>query len=306
MAKDGALLIGGAGYFGSRLAEALTPEQPVAVTYRSSPAARADWLASAGVQAIPFDSARDSKLAAAGSFGTVMNMAMPGAREAAADPEAAKDRALKTINATLALLASGHAERIIHFSTFHVYGSARTQDYDETTNLQPIHPYGETHAVVEETISAHPNSNQVIIFRPTNMVGAPAHADLGDQAGLIFLDLCRQASAGQMVLRNDGKSYRDILSFHDAIEAVRMAAATPSMGGGIFNLAAGQAMRLDALAAAIAHSAPKPVDITYGEGSDSYRSPFNVSVNRLQAAGWTPQNDLSSEIARTLSFFGDF
>ncbi len=303
MADANALLIGGAGYFGSRLAESLATDRSVTVTYRSRPPARAAWLASGVVQPVQFDSARDGTLPVSGLFDTIINLAMPSAQETAADPDGAKERALKTIDACLALLEAGQAERIIHFSTFHVYGASGAPDYSEDTGLNPIHPYGETHALVEERIAAHRCCSQVVVLRATNMVGAPAHADLADQAGLIFMDLCRQASEGHMELRNDGKSFRDVLTFPAAIEAVCLAATTPSAGGQIMNLAAGEALRLDALAHAIAAGVPEPIDVVYGEGSDTYRKPFHVSVNRLRSIGWSPRNDLAPEIKRTLAFF---
>jgi nucleoside-diphosphate-sugar epimerase len=303
MANTSVLIIGGAGYFGARLAEALDTDRAVTVTYRSKPAARTAWLDSSVLQALPYDSARDAALPLLNKFETVINLAMPGARETTTDPHAAKARALKTIDATLALLEAGKAERVVHFSTFHVYGTSGAPNYHEDTLLCPIHPYGETHAMVEERISTHPCRDRVVVLRPTNMVGAPAHFDLGGQAGLIFLDLCQQAASGKMRLRNDGKSFRDILAFPDAISAVRLAAATPSMGGRTMNLAAGEPIRLDALAQSIASCTLNPVAIEFGDGGDAFRVPFHVSVDRLRGDGWSPENDLSPEIKRTLAFF---
>lgn len=301
MAETSVLVIGGAGYFGARLSQALAEVGPVTVTWRSRPPARASWLESAPLAGARYDSVRDEALPITSRVDAVINLAMPGAREAAADPEGAKARALRTIDATLALLDEGRADRVVHFSTFHVYGGAGVPNYVEETAPRPIHPYGEAHALVEERIAAHSCADLITVLRPTNMVGAPAHADLGDQAGLIFLDLCRQAVTGRMALRNDGRSYRDILAFPDAIAAVRQVLVSPQTGGQVLNLAAGTSIRLDALAQAIADAAQ--AEIVYGEGTDAFREPFHVSVARLRAAGWAPDNDLGPEIARTLEVF---
>jgi nucleoside-diphosphate-sugar epimerase len=301
MAETGVLLIGGAGYFGARLAEALATDRSVTVSWRSLPPARLAWLNTRMVRGLSYDSARDHALPMAERMATVVNLAMPGAKEASADPEGAKARALRTIDATLALLDEGRTDRVVHFSSFHVYGGAGAPSYSEDTALQPIHPYGEAHALVEERIAAHPCADRVTVLRPTNMVGAPAHADLGDQAGLIFLDLCRQAVSGRIELRNDGHSYRDILDFTDAIAAVRLVLKTPSMSGQVMNLAAGGTIRLDALAQAIADAAS--AEIVFGDGKDAFRDPFHVSIDLLRAAGWAPANDLRPEITRTLAFF---
>ncbi|MEM9354937.1 MAG: NAD(P)-dependent oxidoreductase [Pseudomonadota bacterium] len=303
MANGGALIVGGAGYFGARLAEALAAESPVTVTYRSVGPSRAAWLERAAVDAVPFDSAAGGALGVEGPFDVVVNLAMPSAGEAKRDPEAACVRALTTIGTVLELLSDGRAKRLVHFSTFHVYGPSHAPNYDETLEPAPIHPYGETHVAVEQAIAEHPAASRAAVVRPTNLVGAPAHAELGDQAGLIFLDLCRQAAAGGMVLQNDGLSYRDMLPFADAIAVVRLL-MTASLGSTrTFNLASGNTMRLNALAETIAAVAPEPVTIRYGDGTDALRAPFSVTIDRLKALGFVPSCDLTAEARRCLAFF---
>ncbi|MEM9855052.1 MAG: NAD(P)-dependent oxidoreductase [Pseudomonadota bacterium] len=300
---SGALIIGGAGYFGARLAEAQSPKGDATVTYRSLPPARAAWLEGIAAKPISYDSETDDHIALDGAVSTVINLAMPSAREAGAEPEAAKARAARTVDAALRLLEDGKASRLIQFSTFHVYGPGGGPTYDEATALRPVHPYGEIHAMAEEKIMAHPCANRAVILRATNLFGAPAHADLGPQAGLIFLDLCKQAARGELSLKNDGGSYRDILSFPDASAAVETVSTHAAAGGQVMNLGAGKALSLRTIAEDIAALAPSGVTPVYGDGSDAFRAPFNVSIERLSSLGWTPQNDLSPEIKRTLAFF---
>lgn len=304
MARPATLIVGGAGYFGARLAEALAPSQDVTVTYRSMSPVRQVWLDAAPVSAFAYDSARDTGLATDRSFDLVVNLAMPGAREAQADPEAAMDRALATAGACAALLTEGRAKRLVHFSTFHVYGGAGAPDYPEDTLPTPSHPYGATHLAVERALAGSAAAEQIAMVRPTNLVGAPAHRELGDQAGLIFLDLCRQAAeTGRMVLRNDGLSYRDVLAFPDAVDAVRLLAEVPALPYSIFNLAAGTAVTLQSIAEGIAEGLHDPVEIAYGDGTDPYRSEFHVDISRLTALGWTPTHDFRAEAARAVAAF---
>lgn len=304
MVRPAALIVGGAGYFGARLAEALTGTHDVTVTYRSVSQVRQDWLDRAGVIALTYDSARQEGFATDAGFDLVINLAMPGAREGQVDPAGALDRALITARAVAGLRAEGRAGRIVHFSTFHVYGNAGAPVYQEDSIAEPKHPYGVTHLAVERYFADNPYAADIAILRPTNMVGAPAHFDLGDQAGLIFLDLCRQvAKTGRMVLRNDGFSYRDVLAFSDAISAVRLLAETADLGPRVFNLAAGTAVTLKAIAEGIAARLPDDVAIDYGDGTDQYRSGFHVDISRLTALGWAPRHSFHDEAARTVAAF---
>ena len=204
------LIVGGAGYFGARLSEALSAEADIVLTQRTQAPERQAWIEKCGFDVVDYDSDQSSGLAVTGSFDAVIHLASPSAPEAAHDSEAARRRALNVANHCLDLLNKGCAARLLHFSTFHVYGAVGSSRYAESDVLAPIHDYGKIHVECEAAVGAHPNA---IVVRPSNMIGAPAHAALGVQAKLMFQDLCRQAAGGRMQLHNDGKSYRDFLPF---------------------------------------------------------------------------------------------
>ena len=303
MADGRLLLVGGSGYFGARLAEALAEEWDVAVTVRSDTPARAAWLADSGIASFRYDSSIDAALPG-GDYAAIVNLAMPGAQAAGKDAEAAMAQGLSVADACITALREGRAGRLIHFSTFHVYGGEAAALYTEDMPKAPGHPYGRTHLAIEEHLLGSDVAGRIAILRPTNMVGTPAHRDLGEQAGLIFLDLCRQiAGSGAMVLRNDGRSYRDILPFGDAIAAVDLLLRATSGWNDIFNLGAGEAVTMRALAETIAAAAPRPVAITYGDGTDAFRSPFRVDISRLSALGWSPSASIADEARRTIAAF---
>ena len=296
MAEGRCLIVGGCGYIGARLAEAWAAEWDVTVTRRSTSAARDAWLARAGVRAIPFDSATMSALPVAGEFDLVVNLAMPGTAEAARDPDAAH-KARVTAAACCELLRQGRARRLIHASSFHVYGRSRAR-YHEDDTPEPVHPYGAIHLECERVALAHEHA---CVIRPSNMVAAPAHPDLGDQLRLIFLDLCRQARTGKLQLHNDGASHRDFLPFDDVLSALRLLASSPVSG--VFNLARGASMRLDEVARLIASAAEGDVEVGFGTGTDAFRAPFVVDTARLRALGWAPQAALQDEARRAIRFF---
>lgn len=294
------LIVGGTGYFGARLAAALQPDHDVILTQRTTSVLRSEWIARTGLQVLAYDSAHDPVLPLVSEVDAVINLAAPGAAEAANDPEAARARALATVQACVQCLDAEKAARLVHFSTFHVYGAGGRVQFAETDAPSPIHPYGEIHLACEQALQNDPRAWRV---RPTNLVGAPAHGDLGSQARLLFLDLCRQAASGAMKLHNDGQSFRDFLPFDDAIQAVKHLLAAPAQPERLFNLASGTSMRLDAVASLIQGVAHPTPSVELGAGHDAFRAPFTVTTERLRHLGWEPQASLADEARAMVQFF---
>ena len=304
MAKPRALILGGAGYFGSRLSEHLSKTHDVTVTYRSLLPHREAWLNASDLGRLHYDAATSSSIDMDESVDLLINLAMPGAREAARDTDAALAAAEHTAKLCCKLVSQGRAHRLIHLSTFHVYGENGGTNYCEDSLVAPKHPYGQIHHAVERRLLTSECADKIYILRATNMAGAPAHLDLGDQAGLVFLDLCRQSVCdGRITLGNDGSSYRDILPFKDAIDGVMLIAGCSENTPNVFNMAAGQSITLRTLAEAIASEAECKVEIEYGAGRDAFRESFQVDISRLKEIGWRPYRDLADEIAATFMVF---
>ncbi|OYT72663.1 MAG: hypothetical protein CFK52_04400 [Chloracidobacterium sp. CP2_5A] len=310
MAESAFLVIGGAGYVGAPLAERLSRAGATIVTGRRRSPERDRWLATSRgrIEWATYDAAAD-RLPDAARYEAVFNLATPSAAEAAAQPEVARRQALTTVEAALALVASGRARRLIHFSTFHVYGAppaeAPPARYGEDDAPAPTHPYGVVHAACEARL-AEAGLPGLVIVRPTNLVGPPAHADVGSQWRLVFLDLCRQAAERRaLTLLTDGLAYRDFLPMTAALDAVETLLATPRPPFRC-QLALGRAMSLRDLAQRIQQVARRrlgwDVTLAVGDRADAFRRPFEVETARLQALGWRPPTDaaLDAEIGATL------
>lgn len=303
MAEKGRLLIpGGAGYLGARLAQALSDEYEIYVTYRNLSPLRECWLRNTpGVFGIPFD-ASQAEMPFEISFDAAINLAMPGAEEAQKDPVESQEQAARIARNLASLLAKGRLRRLIHFSTFHVYGpDDRREVFLETDEPRPQHPYARNHLVCERILE-EAGFDTLFLLRPTNIVAAPAHADLGPQSKLLFLSLCRQmAETGSMRLDNDGLSYRDFVGFDDLFAAVRLLLSCPAAPFRVMNVSAGSAYRLNDFAELIRSAASGGV--TFGTGKDAWRRPFVVCNQRMRSLGWNPQLDMTAEIGKTLEFF---
>jgi nucleoside-diphosphate-sugar epimerase len=304
MAEKRRLLIpGGAGYLGARLAQALSNEYEIYVTYRNLSPLRECWLRNTpGVFAVRFD-APQAELPFETPFDAAINLAMPGAKEAQKDPEGSRVQAAHIVKNLASLIPKGLLRRLIHFSTFHVYGPDERRDiFAETDELRPQHPYARNHLVCERILE-ETGFDKMFLLRPTNIVAAPAHGDLGPQSKLLFLSLCRQmAETGSMRLDNDGLSYRDFVGFDDLLSAVRLLLACPAAPFRVMNVSAGSSYRLNDFAELI-HRVAGSGEVMFGTGKDAWRRPFVVCNQRMRSLGWNPQLDMTGEIGKTLEFF---
>jgi nucleoside-diphosphate-sugar epimerase len=307
------LILGGLGYLGARLAAELAREHEVVVTARSLSPVRQAWLDrfNGRVRAVPFDSARDRMPSIDGDFRCVINLASPGAGEAREHPERARIAAITSLQAAMALADVGRAGALLHFSSFHVYGSQVPPELPDDAPPRPSHPYGEMHAASEAVLRADGPAAPWCIVRPTNVLGAPAHSELGPQAGLIFFDLCKQAlHQPQVTLRSNGEAYRDFVPMTSALDAVSMLLRLLDRGeatGRTVNLASGSSVLLSDLAHRIAVIASerrgRPIAVEFGNGLDPFRMPFRVQAGFLERHGWSCATDVGDEITQILAFF---
>jgi len=204
-------------------------------------------------------------------------------------------------------MKSSMMTRLIHFSTFHVYGGIRA-NYREDDLPSPQSPYGKVHLELESQLASRTVGMPVSVVRASNLVGKPAHLHLGPQASLLLLDLCNQASRGRIALKNDGYSYRDFLSFDNAFTALDLIASQSESLFQIINLASGNCMQIRDIVDIIFQnrkSVNLPLEVEFGSGTDAYRSPFSIDISKLEKMGWIIQNDMPKVVDNLSRFFLD-
>ena len=106
--------------------------------------------------------------------------------------------------------------RIIYFSTFQVYGT-NDGTVSEATPTNCRNDYAITHLVGEEYIKLAENRGEIagIIFRPTNIYGAPLAPDV-DRWSLVPGCFCKEAvETGKITLQSSGNQVRDFISLED-------------------------------------------------------------------------------------------
>lgn len=198
----------------------------------------------------------------------------------------------------------------IYFSTAHVYRSPLTGFIDERTAPAPQHPYSITHRAAEDYIIAATLQKRIhgIILRLSNSFGAPVMPEV-NRWTLLTNDLCRQAiEKGNMSLNTNGCQYRDFICLGDVEKAVERISAVPYQFKQIvYNLGAGQSMRVLDMARAVATEYvtlfEREIPLLLPVGSKESKEPhLEFCIDGLKAEGITPENNFGNELRELLLF----
>lgn len=295
------LVTGSGGYLGGRLVRHLAADAATTVVgLVRDPVA---WL---DVEQVRFDlTAPASDLAPLlDDVHTVVHLA--GANEVSAvdDPDGAlRDTLAATRHVSEAAAAAG-VQRIVYVSTVHVYGAALREHavISEETVPQPRAIYAIAR-LASEHLLAMADGPELVVFRLTNSVGAPADPSVRRWT-LVANDLCQQAATtGALHLRTHGMQWRDFVAIGDVCEALRLA-VDGAVGAGTYNLGLGRCITVRDLAGLVqdaveAQTGARP-PLTTPDPPSTSPGPYRVDVSKLATRGWRPRHDVGDAVAETV------
>jgi len=192
--------------------------------------------------------------------------------------------------------------RFVLASTCAVYGDLPGRK-DETAAVQPRVPYAASKLMAEQWVQlyAHAYHMETVILRYFNVYGPRQRAD-SPYSG-VLARWCAAARQGQpCTIFGDGSQTRDFVSVHDVAQANLLVATHPALEwGGLYQVATGHSVTLNAVLDALNDVASRPVlrhyappragDILHSAGSSA----------KLQALGWRPQVTLHTGLAELLT-----
>jgi UDP-glucose 4-epimerase len=301
MSKASCLVLGGAGFIGSHLCEALAREgHPVRIFDRPHVDRLAHLRQDFEVFAGDFLNPQSLAPALRGAH-TVFHLVSTTL------PKSSNDNPFYDVETNvlgslrLFNLAREHGVRKLVFvsSGGTVYGPPRTLPVSEGHPTDPISSYGIHKLAVEKYLQLvhRLHGLEYCILRPANLYGPRQRLDTAQGAVAVFLD---RALRGEPVqIWGDGSVVRDYVYIDDAVDAIARAArfeGTPR----IFNIGSGVGVSLNQLIAAIGNvlGAPPKVEYTPARAVD-------VPVNVLDAGlaerhlGWRASTPLAAGLERT-------
>lgn len=290
---------GAAGYVGGRVCQHL---DATGVGVRPLVRTPVPWIP----DACPVDlatSTPDRIATALDGVDAVVHLAGSSEVAAARDPDAAIANTVAATRRIAEAARMAGVERMVLLSTIHVYGSAMAGGtVTEDLVPQPRHPYAVAR-LAGEHLAASVAGLDLVVLRLTNSVGPPIHRDV-DRWTLVANELCALAGAGgPLVLRSSGHQWRDFVDLSEVVRVIA-AAAGGSVPGGTYNLGAGEARTVRALADRIAHLGTEVtgsevrVEAPPHDGPDPH--PVHVDVGRLAAHVTPPHADIDAALRATI------
>jgi nucleoside-diphosphate-sugar epimerase len=199
------------------------------------------------------------------------------------------------VTGTANVFAAAHeagVARIVYASSSSVYGDCEGVPQREGEEGAPLSPYAASKAMGEQlaAVLARSRGQQLVGLRFFNVYGPRQDPD-GPYAAVIprFLAAARRAAA--MEIHGDGEQSRDFVYVTDAVEAALLAAgAPPEACGTAYNVAGGERVTMNELAACVAEISGcqlPPVHVASRAG-DVRHSLADLTAVRAQL-GYLPQ-----------------
>ena len=312
MTKGRVLITGGMGYIGGRMAvhySGARPDMPLRIMTRRSSEQWPEWAA--GMDVVNADVLDSSSLnAALEGVDTVIHLAAIDENDCVLDPDLALEVNGRGTYLLLQACQEQNVNRIIYFSTFHVYGPRAIQPITELTATRPVHPYAFTHRLAEDYVNWFRlrDKMETMIVRLSNGFGYPADT-LTNRWTLVFNDMCTQAvESGEVRLRSKGTQHRDFITLGDVARGAEhlLSLGGDDWGDGLMNLGGDCSLSIyqaaEHVATAYHEMYGKELPICLGDADDpAGAGPVKFSVDKLQNTGFTLTGDISGEVKGTLA-----
>jgi UDP-glucose 4-epimerase len=221
------------------------------------------------------------------------------------DPEGAFMTGVEIAHNLANLLRKKKFERLLHFSSSEAYGTAVHVPMDENHPLDPNSPYGAGKAAADLLLLSYYKlfDLEVSIIRPFNFYGRRQNMEA--YAAVVPVTIWRILNGERPILEGDGLQTRDFTYVKDGAEAaVKMMDCDEAIGK-IVNIGQGREMDIKTAVSIICETLDYPSD------KIEHRPPRPSDVRRLHAditlakkmLGYSPQTSFSEGIELTIDWF---
>ena len=220
----------------------------------------------------------------------------------ASDPQVEYRNTYSTTFQLLAVMRKYAVKRMFFASTSAVYGDKREEILDENTpGLAPISYYGAAKLGSEALLSAfsYMNDMKVLIFRFPNVIGPRL------THGVIF-DFIKKLKAdpGRLQILGDGRQTKPYIYVKDLIEAIMAFREVSDTGVTLYNVGVEGASSVTAIADIICGEmglSGVEYDYTGGEGGWKGDVPrFQYCLDKIHKAGWAAKYSSDQAVRETV------
>jgi len=207
-----------------------------------------------------------------------------------------------TLNVLLACKDAA-VERIVHYSSSEVYGTALKTPMDENHSTLPVSTYSASKLAADRLCFTlfHEQKIPVVILRQFNMYGPR------ETQPYIIPELITQLSKSNKLKLGNIKARRDFTYVDDAAKAAIALIKEEKAEGEVFNIGTGKDWSVEELAHIIADLlGQKPVKI---EIDQNRLRPLDIEVLNCDSSkikrlvGWKPTTELKDGLQKTIDWF---
>ncbi|MFA5053062.1 MAG: NAD-dependent epimerase/dehydratase family protein [Parcubacteria group bacterium] len=241
MSNQIAMVVGGAGFIGSHLVEALLIRGLTPVVVDNFSLGGFSNLPE-GVVSLDVDATDHESLGgvlARWEPDVVFNLAVVPLPASLSDPKGTFDENVQIVSTLCELHRAGMYDTLVHFSSSEVYGSVARYPQDEAHPLNGCTPYAASKAAGDLLIQSYARTfgMDFVIVRPFNTIGERQNS--GSYAGVVPATIIRCLRGEPAVIHGDGEFTRDYSYVGDVVNAAIDLYATPAAHGEITNIGSG-------------------------------------------------------------------
>ena len=298
LAGSSVLVTGGAGFIGSRIADALV--EPCDVTVLDDMTAGSPDAVPDGADLIEGD-VRDTKAITRAVADADVVFHQAGLTDVGMSTRAPFESHSRNATGTMTVLeAARRADaRVVFASSAAVYGQPDSLPVHETDQLTPTSPYGIAKCNADQNVRAYATLYDLptVSLRYFNVYGPDRRADASD----VVSTFVRRARAGKpLVLHGDGTQTRDFVHVDDVVQANLLAAVTDDVGRA-FNVGTGTGVSIRDVADQIVRLADTDADLAVGDSRTGDITHSRADIDRARTGlGYQPTVDIDTGLAAVL------
>jgi nucleoside-diphosphate-sugar epimerase len=207
-----------------------------------------------------------------------------------------------TLTVLEAIRQSPSVEKLVFVSSAHVYGTPIYIPIDEGHPVRAREPYAASKLAAEAFVSAYSSAYgiPIAIARLFNTYGPRQHPDF------VIPSIIRSALTQDALTLGNLTPTRDFTYVDDIVEAFLQLAET---GEGIYNVASGVEISIEALVARVAEILGKPLTIssqrTQRRSATVEIERMCADISRIKALGWEPRVSLIDGLTNTITWYRD-